>query len=152
VHALGVHDRGEGLLFIGCSGAGKTTLANLYKSNRCHREVTILSDERVIVTKEDDQFYLSGTPWAGGAFTVSAETVPLRKVFFLERGRQNELISDSLINLHTRLFQQLFLPFWHRQGLEFAMQFAHELLSAIPAARLGFVNDTQVIEFLSAQA
>jgi hypothetical protein len=149
LHALGVSDQGEGLLFIGRSGAGKSTLAELYKP---HQGVTILSDERVVVTKKDGQFWLSGTPWPGGAFTVSADTVPLRKVFFLEHGTRNALISDSFLNHYGLLFQQLFLPFWNGEALAFALAFAEELLNAVPARRLAFVNDSRVIEFLRAQA
>jgi hypothetical protein len=151
LHALGVADQGAGLLFIGRSGAGKSTLANLYKPRQSNGGVTILGDERVVVTKEDGQFWLSGTPWPGEGFTVSADTVPLRKVFFLEHGTQNVLISDSLINLHGLFFQQLFLPFWKREALAFALRFGDELLSTVPAARLAFVNDARVIEFLRSQ-
>src|SRR5712692_1828976 len=144
LHALGVADQGEGLLFIGRSGAGKSTLANLYKP---HQGVAILGDERVVVTKEDGQFWLSGTPWPGDEVDVSADTVPLRKVFFLEHGAQNVLISDRFLNLYGLFFQQLFLPFWNREALAFALQFGEELLTSIPAFRLAFVNDARVIEF-----
>jgi len=149
LHALGVADQGEGLLFIGRSGAGKTTLANLYKP---HRDVTILGDERIIVTRKDGQFWLSGTPWPGMGLTVSADTVPLRKVFFLEHGTRNVLISDRLSNLCGLFYQQLFLPFWNGEALEFALRFGEELLSTVPAARLAFVNDARVIEFLRKEA
>ena len=148
VHGLGVCDQGEGLLFIGQSGAGKSTLANLYKP---HQDVSILSDERVVVTRVGGQFRLSGTPWCGGAFTVSAETVPLRKVFFLEHGPRNVLMAERLIALSDRFFQQLFLPFWNGQALTFALGFVEELLSTLPSYRLSFVNDAGVIEFLRGQ-
>lgn len=148
VHGLGVSDQGEGLLFIGQSGAGKTTLANLYKP---HQDVSILSDERVVVTQVGGQFWLSGTPWSGGAFTVSAETVPLRKVLFLEHGPRNVLMAERLIALGSLFFQQLFLPFWNGEALAFALSFAEELLSTVPSYRLGFVNDAGVIEFLRGQ-
>lgn len=148
LHGLAVSDQGEGLLFIGESGAGKTTLANLYKP---HKGVSILSDERVVVTQIGGQFWLSGTPWPGGGFTVSAETVPLRMVFFLEHGTCNELIADRLINLSGLFFQQLFLPFWNGEALGFALSLAEELLSTVPSSRLSFVNDPQVIEFLRRQ-
>ncbi len=149
LHALGVADQGEGLLFIGRSGAGKSTLANLY---RPHQEVTILSDERVVVTKADGRFWLSGTPWPGEGLNVSADTVPLRKVFFLEHGPHNTLIADRHLTLYELLFQQLFLPFWNAEALEFVMSFADELLSSLPAHRLAFVNDARVIEFLRKEA
>ena len=148
LHALGVSDRGEGLLFVGRSGSGKTTLADLYKP---HQDVTILGDERVVVTKADGQFWLSGTPWPGEGFTVSADTVPLRKVFFLEHATQNVLLSDRLINLHGLFFQQLFLPVWNGKALAFALEFGEELLSRLPVHRLAFVNDSRVIEFLRNQ-
>jgi hypothetical protein len=149
LHALGVSDRGKGLLFIGRSGAGKTTLANLYKP---HQGVTVLGDERLVVTKRQGQFWLSGTPWPGGAFAVSADTVPLKKIYFLEHGPRNEVIADRYFNLYGLFFQQLFLPFWNREALAFALRFGEDLLSTVPAARLAFVNDTRVIEFLREEA
>ena len=82
---------------------------------------------------------------------MSADTVPLRKVFFLEHGVQNVLISDRLPTLLTLFCQQLFLPFWNREALAFALRFGEELLSTVPAARLAFVNDARVIEFLRSQ-
>ncbi len=147
LHALGVSDQGEGLVFIGRSGAGKSTLANLYKR---YKGVTILGDERVIATKEEGRFWLSGTPWPGGAFRVSGHRVPLRKIFFLEHGSCNALIGDARLTHYGLLFQQLFLPFWHGEALGFAVNFAHELIAALPAHRLAFVNDRTAVEFLRA--
>ena len=149
LHALGLNDRGNGLLFVGASGAGKTTLGDLYQR---FSDATILGDERVVVTKVGGQFRLSGTPWPGGGFTVSAETVPLRKIFFLEHGSRNALIADRHLTLYGLLFQQLFLPFWNGEALTFAMDFAHKLLSSLPGHRLAFVNDKRVIEFLRKQS
>ncbi len=149
LHALGVSDHGEGLLFIGPSGAGKSTLANLYEP---YQGVTILGDEHVVVTKVGEQFWLSGTPWPGTAFTVSADTVPLRKVFFLEHGTRNMLLSDQLTTLCGLFFQQLFLPFWNGEALKFGLKFGEDLLSSLPAHRLAFVNDARVIEFLRPQS
>jgi hypothetical protein len=148
IHGLAVKDQGEGLLFIGHSGAGKTTLANLYKP---FEGATILGDERVVVTKTGGQFWLSGTPWPGEAFTVSPETVPLRRMFFLEHGTRNEFISDRLINLYGLFLQQIFLPFWNGKALAHALAFGEELLTTVPASRLAFVNDARVIEFLRRQ-
>jgi len=40
------------------------------------------------------------------------------------------------------------LPFWNGEALAFAMQFGEEVLNAVPASRLAFVDDARVIEFL----
>jgi hypothetical protein len=148
VHALGVADRGEGVLFVGRSGAGKSTLAKLYKP---HEDVTIIGDERVVVTTEHGRFWLSGTPWPGDGFRVSGDRVPLRQIFFLEHGSSNALIADTRLTLYGLLFQQLFLPFWHDEALGFAVNFAHELITAVRACRLAFVNDRTAVEFVRAR-
>ena len=123
-------------------------MARLYK---LHADVIILGDERVVVTAEHGGFWLSGTPWPGDGFTVSGDRVPLRKVFFLEHGSRNALIPDTRLTLYGLLFQQLFLPFWREDALGFAVYFAHQLITAVPACRLAFVNDRTAIEFLHGQ-
>lgn len=148
VHGMGVVDHGEGWLFVGRSGAGKSTLAQLYRS--CEN-ATILGDERLVVTKSGGQFWISGTPWPGEAMSVAPDTVPLRKIFFLEHGTRNELVQDTFVNLFGLLFQQLLLPFWNGEALSFALGFAEELLATLPASRLPFVNDARVIDFLRSQ-
>ncbi len=146
IHALGIEDRGQGLLFIGRSGAGKTTLANLYKE---HGGVKILGDERVIVRRGDEGFVIAGTPWPGSFFEVSADVVPLRRTFFIEHAPANVIIPDGVTTLLRLLFPQLFLPFWHGDSLAFALEFTEALLRSVPAARLGFVNTPEVVAFLS---
>src|SRR2546428_10904363 len=114
---------------MGSHEAGRRTLDRLYKP---HQGVTILGDERVVVTKEDGRFWLSGTPWPGGGFTVSAATVPLRNVFFLEHGSRNAVLAATRLTLHGLPFQQLFRPSWDDEALGFAVNFAHELITPLP--------------------
>jgi len=145
VHAAGISDAGEGLLFVGASGSGKTTLAKLFHG---HPRVTVLSDERTIVSRIRGQFFVSGTPWPGVGTFVSAQTVPLRRIYFIEHASTNALYADTRASLAARLLQQVFLPFWDRDALAASLSLADELLQRVPADRLGFVNDERVIEFL----
>ena len=60
VHGCGMFDGSdEAYLFVGQSGAGKTTMARLW-----HAEpgVLILSDDRVILRSEPDGVWMYGTP------------------------------------------------------------------------------------------
>ncbi len=149
IHAAGINDGGAGLLFVGPSGSGKTTLANLYHGRP---GVTVLSDERTIISRSGPQFVISGTPWPGGAMLASAASVPLRRIFVIEHAPRNVLYAEKRATLAGLLFQQLFLPFWDRHGLTSALSLADDLLRTVPAHRLGFVNDPGVIEFLRGQA
>ncbi len=149
VHALAVSDQGRGLLFVGHSGAGKSTLANLYKGRR---GVTILGDERILVSRHGPGFLVSGTPWSGGAMTVSHTTVPLHRIFFLEHAPRNVIHTDPVGALTPILIQQLFLPYWDAHGMASVLQLVDGLLQQVPAARLGFLNDDRIVDFLRNQA
>ena len=49
IHACGIADgSGRGLLFVGQSGAGKTTMARLWEGER---GITVLSDDRIILRR-----------------------------------------------------------------------------------------------------
>jgi len=65
MHACGVSDNSQGLVFSGTSGAGKSTVADLWKarisklesrSMRPSNNTILLSDDRVIIRKIDGRF------------------------------------------------------------------------------------------------
>jgi hypothetical protein len=145
-HGLGVIDRGKGLLFVGRSGAGKSTLAKLYE--QAAPDAIILNDEHIAVTKRGRRFWVSGTPWPGAHSAFSAEAAPIHSVYVLEHAEANRRFPERASTLCALLLQQMFLPFWSREALAFALRFADELVRAVPAFRFGFVNDSGVIEFL----
>ena len=149
-HGLGVIDRGKGLLFVGRSGAGKSTLARLYEE--AAPDAIVLNDEHIAVTKRGQRFWVSGTPWPGAHSTFSADAAPIHSVYVLEHAEANRRFPERVSTLCALLVQQMFLPFWSGEALSFALRFAQELMEAVPAFRLGFVNDSRVIEFLRAEA
>jgi hypothetical protein len=146
LHGLAVIDQGRGLVFVGRSGAGKSTLAKLYAETA--PDVTILNDEHIAITREDGRFWVSGTPWPGAHFTFSPQSAPLHRVYVLEHAEANRVLAERPSTFCARLVQQMFVPFWSHEGLAFALRFAEELVAAVSAFRLGFVNDSRVISFL----
>lgn len=145
VHACGIADRGRGLVFVGPSGVGKTTLAKIWKDQE---GVVILNDEHVIIRKQGDRFWLYGTPWPGLALTVSPKAVPLDMVFFISHAKDNRLSTPGPVAASISLFPELFLPFWDRGGLDCVAGFCEELVNGVEARQLGFVNDSRVIDFV----
>ena len=77
-HACGVvTPAGDGLLFAGFSGAGKSTTSRLWRA-ACP-DATVLSDDRVILRRDLSSptgFTLHGTPWHGDAEEVSTGQRP----------------------------------------------------------------------------
>lgn len=150
LHGLGVIDRGQGLVFVGHSGAGKSTLANLYAESAAG--VTVLNDEHIAVVKRGERFWVFSTPWPGAHSRVCPRGAPIRRIYVLEHDRTNRRIAEHPARICALLAQQMFLPFWNREALAWALRLAEELIGAIPSCRLGFVNDARVIEFLRKEA
>ena len=145
IHGCGVMHKGEGLLFIGSSGAGKSTIANLWKDEK---DTAVLSDDRIIIRKIGSKFWMYGTPWHGDAKLASPERVFLKKIFFLKHYLENRVCKISPLDIVSRLIVCSFPPFWNKEGLDFTLGFCTELARDIPSYELGFVADKSVLDFI----
>ena len=142
IHACGVLDRsGDGYLFAGQSGAGKTTMAQLWMAQQ---GITVLSDDRVIVRLRDGLPWIHGTPWCGRGGQVHPGRGRLKGIFFLRHGRQDQIISQPSCEATARLFSCCFPPFYHRQGLDFTLNFLAQLAETVPCYELRFVPQPPV--------
>ena len=144
-HACGISDSGQGILFVGSSGTGKSTLANLFKSEE---DVIVLNDDRIIIRKIDGRFFVFGTPWHGDSKVCSPEEAPLEKIFFLQHARKNKVKKIDPIKAATRLIVCSFPPFWDKNGMEFTLDFCAELAQKIPCYELDFVPDKRVLDLV----
>jgi hypothetical protein len=145
-HACGISTYGEGLLFPGISQAGKSTMANLWKSES--GKITVLSDDRIIIRKQDGQFWIYGTPWHGEAKVCSPEKAPLEKIFFLKHAKTNKVERIEGINAASKLLVCSFPTFWDKKGMEFTLGFIDELTREVPCYELEFVPNKTVIDFV----
>ncbi len=150
IHACGIADAsGRGLLFVGQSGAGKTTMARLWDGVRGAK---VLSDDRIIVRRVGSSFTMYGTPWHGEAALAEPASAPLAGVFFLEHGAANGLHPLRGAAAATRLFACGFPPFHDRDGLDFTLSFFADLAAEVPCHELRFAPDAQVVEFVETWA
>lgn len=144
LHALGVDVGGRGVLFCGVSGAGKSTMGNLWKDTG----VTLLSDDRIIVRRNDRGYVIHGTPWHGDAHIASPESAPLEKIFFLSAAPSNYVEKLSASEAATRFLVGCFPPFYDQVGMSFVLDFLAGLAEEVPCYHLGFVPDSQVVDFV----
>ncbi len=146
-HACGLNAwGGRGFLFAGYSGTGKSTTARIWRENGA---AALLSDERVAVRQESDQYWMYGTPWHSNVEdSCSPERVQLERIFILEHAAQNRVRRIRPVAAVAELAARSFLPFWNPKGLELALEFLDELTQSIPCYELGFVPDSSVIDFV----
>jgi hypothetical protein len=146
VHACGIVDANEkGYLFLGSSGAGKSTMAKLWQGQP---GVRVLSDDRIILRREGRDFWIHGTPWHGDAGFSSPGRALLKSAYFLERGLKNEGIPLRKAEASGRLFASSFPPFYSMEAIEFILDFLGKMVDHIPVYELRFFPDQEVVHFL----
>jgi hypothetical protein len=145
IHACGIERKGKGILFVGESGAGKSTLANMWAQEA---GVDLLSDDRIIVRKNGERFWMYGTPWHGDAAFASPQGVPVERMLFLRQGGVNSTKKIKGVDAVSRLITCSFLPHWDSQGMAFSMDLFTDLAAHIPCSEFTFKPDRSAIEFV----
>lgn len=141
VHATGINDGGEGIVFVGPPDAGKSTLAQLWKK---HRDVAILSDDCVILRKVGGRFWVYGTPW-GDVPGVSPRGVPLARVFFIKHAPQNTVKPKQGREAVAALLPRTFSTPYDSIGMQHTLEFCISLVKRVPCYELGFVPDESAV-------
>jgi len=147
LHACGVADaRGRGLLFLGHSGAGKSTTARLWKSVPGTK---VLSDDRIILRRdfprdlrrEPEGLRIHGTPWHGEAGVAAAGSAPLRRVYFLEHAPRNEFATLSGSRAAAEMLARSFVAHHSASALEFTLDLLAEVVEQVPCHVFRFLPD-----------
>ena len=145
LHACGVVCEEKGLLFVGESGAGKSTMAMLWAQEQ---GVEVLSDDRTMVRKKGNGFRMYGTPWHGEGKFGSPGSAEVEKIFFLSHGKENAVRDVKSIDAASRLLTCSFAPYWDPEGMAFTLEFISELTAQVSCQELSFRPDRAVIDLL----
>jgi hypothetical protein len=146
VHALGLVDEaGYGHLFLGHSGAGKSTSARMWQAQA---GVRILSDDRIILRKRDGAMWMHGTPWHGDAGIASPTSGLLSHIYVLEQAPTNELVTMPRSAATAEIFARSFVPRHSPEALSFALQFIEELCEEVPCDTFRFLPQSSAVEVI----
>ena len=144
VHGCGLADRTTGgHLFLGHSGAGKSTTTMLWKSMR---DARILSDDRIILRERGHELWMHGTPWHGDAGFAAPESEKINRIFVLEHGDRNEIVPLSQTQAVGELFARAFPPFHGHRPLDSTLAYLHHITESVPCYRFRFVPDGSAVE------
>lgn len=147
LHGTGiVRANGDANLFVGHSGAGKSTTTRLWTDVE---DVEVLSDDRIIVRRDDtskNKMRMYGTPWHGEAMFASPNSAPLSRIFVLEHGHGNVIKRLNSSQAVAELFARSFVPFHRHEYVDSALQFLEELANSVPVYRYAFEPDQRAVE------
>lgn len=144
LHSCGIVTAdGAGNLFVGHSGAGKSTTTRLWTS---HEDVEVLSDDRIIVREHWGQIFMYGTPWHGEAAFASPGRAPLQRIFILGHGRGNVLTRLTSSQTVAELFARSFVPFHRHEYVDSALNFLERIADSVPCYHYAFEPDERAVE------
>jgi hypothetical protein len=144
MHAVGISDaHGRGHLFLGHSGAGKSTTARLWIDRP---GVRILSDDRIILRAHEGQIWMYGTPWHGDAGIASPDSAPLSDIYLLQHGTGNERVALSPGRAAAELFTRSFVTHHSAEGIQFTLGFLDRVAREVPCSLFQFVPDESAVE------
>jgi hypothetical protein len=145
IHAAGWRMNDSGWIFAGKSGAGKSTISNLIVEET---GATFLSDDRIVVRKIGQDFLMYGTPWPGDAGYALNESVPLKGIFFLSKGSQNDIKRLKPSDAIARLMPVVSILWYDREKVALMMDFCDAMMAGIPMYELTFVPDKEAVDML----
>lgn len=146
LHSAAIIYKNEGILFSGVSGSGKSTLSQIWQEES---RVEVVTDERVILKEKEQRIWAFGTPWHGTAVLHRNMGAPLRHIYFIRHGRRNHAARLSFKDSVNRLMVRCFPTFWHRKGMEFALDFCIKTAMEVACYELEFLPDSSVIDFVT---
>jgi MoaA/NifB/PqqE/SkfB family radical SAM enzyme len=144
LHSCGVIINGKGYIFVGESGAGKSTVSKLLKG-RCE----LLCDDRTIIRKVKTGFKVYGTWCHGEVPEVSSSFAILKAVIFLRKSRLNRLakVKDKKEVLYS-VIPRIIKPLLSERWRDSVISLAGELSENIPAYELFFNKNADIATML----
>jgi hypothetical protein len=144
LHGCAVLDvDGRGYVFVGYSGAGKTTTARLWRDQP---GVTVLTDDRVIVRVVDGRPTMFGTPWHGDEPLAASHQAPITRIFVLEHGDTNTTAPLDQASAVAALLARCFPPFHDREGMASTLEQLDSITRGVRVDRLRFVPTPEIVE------
>lgn len=142
LHTSLVDYQGNGILFVGPSGIGKTTQAELWMK---YRDAIIINGDMALVGEKDGVFTGYGCPWHGSSPYCENRQVPLAGIIVLEQAKENTLERLHGVTMIERMMRNIFLPHWYQKGAEAAMETVDHLLSTVPVYLLKCRPDEEAV-------
>lgn len=133
VHAMGLEKDGSGYIFPGKSGAGKSTLAKCFADSG---KIELLSDDRVVLRRFDDDFKAFGTPWPGDAGNALNKSCSLKGIFFIEQSPHNKKVRLNSEKALEKILSVSSIAWYERELVLEMLRFSEELTSKVPAYEL----------------
>ena len=143
-HASVIEYNGEGVIFSGPSGIGKTTQAQLWEK---YKQAQIINGDKVFIRHENDGFNAYGLPWKGSSEYCLNRKVPLKAVVILKQSEKNSVRKLGAESVEC-FMPHVFFPHWDKNCLEKALDIFDTLIKNVPVYLLECRADSEAAELM----
>ena len=143
IHSSLIEHQGRGLLFLGPSGIGKTTQAELWAK---YRNALIINGDIVFVQETKECFLGWGTPWHGSSPYCENTSVPVHAMVVLKQAEENSIRELTGFEKVSEVSNSIFYPQWLENGMELCLETLDHLLREIPVYELSCRPDEAAVE------
>jgi hypothetical protein len=139
LHASSVVVDGRAIVFLGHSGAGKSTMAEIASAFGAD----VLSDDRTIVTVEHGVATAWGSPWHGSCSKSSPKCAPIAAALLLVQAPRTEVRPIDASRAFSEMFVRVYQPTVDAGEVERVVDVLHFVASSVPSGELEFLpNET----------
>lgn len=132
----------HGIMFLGPSGIGKTTQAELWNK---YRDALIINGDIVFVQETPEGFLGWGTPWHGSSPYCENTSVPLKAMVVLKQAPENSIRELTGFEKVSEVSNSVFYPQWLENGMELCLETLDHLLTDIPVYLLSCRPDEDAV-------
>jgi len=144
-HASSLDDNGKGIVFVGHSGAGKSTQLQIWDTES---GTILINDDRTAVRIEGGKPICYGTPWSGSINVSRNHSAPIKALFLLEQASENSIYPVPPSSAIELLIPRTYLPYWDKSLMNLAMENLSRIILKVPIFILRCRPEDAVIQLV----
>ena len=139
VHASVIAHGGQGYMFLGKSGTGKSTHSRLWLNHIDDTE--LLNDDNPIVRVHGSEVIVYGTPWSGKTPCYKNMQVPLKAVVRLSQAPYNKIARLAPLQSFASLMPACSCKRWDSEAVAMLHKAVEKAISIVPCYHLECLPD-----------
>lgn len=141
VHASVISHGGQGYMFLGRSGTGKSTHSRLWLSHIADTE--LLNDDNPVVRVHGPEVIVYGTPWSGKTPCYKNQQVPLKAVVRLSQAPYNRITRLAPLQSFASLMPACSCRRWDSEAVAALHKSVEKTISLVPCYHLECLPDEE---------
>lgn len=129
IHGSFVEYLGEGILFMGYSGVGKTTQAELWNK---YKGARIINGDKVLIKADKSGVVAYGLPWKGSSSYCENKKSSVKGIVILRQAGCNKIRKLEAAEFMEYFMPHIFLPHWDAVCMSLVLETVDAILHKVP--------------------